>query len=93
MMGSDKPYRPWTEQEKLQLVKQYFERLPGNCPVCAHEVSMMMENRQDSITMALVCRKCRNIGRVSPKSSQSWSKAERLWGDYPSNLQSHFLAG
>lgn len=61
----DSCFRLWTNDEKQKLLADYFERLPGLCPVCACEVSMMMEHGQDVATLSLRCRGCGNSGKIA----------------------------
>jgi hypothetical protein len=58
-------HRQWTNNDKQKLMADYFERLPGICPVCACEVSMMIEHGQAMAILSLRCRGCGNFGKVA----------------------------
>jgi len=59
--------RPWTEEEQQKLFRDYFDRLPGICPVCASEVHMMMEHKGDVTALVMRCGGCSNSAVVSKK--------------------------
>lgn len=56
--------RPWTNAELHKLFSDYFNKLPGMCPVCGHEVSMMMDHQQYVTILSIRCRGCGNSSNV-----------------------------
>jgi len=57
--------RQWTREERQKLFHIYFGPLPGMCPVCGHEVSMIMSNLEQRATLLLSCGGCNNKASVS----------------------------
>ena len=57
--------RQWTREEQDYLFNVYFGPSPGICPVCAHEVSMVMTNIGPTVTLLLSCDGCDNKVSVS----------------------------
>ena len=60
--------RRWTEAEKQRLFSDYFERLPGTCPVCGSGVHMMMDQDADVVTLEMRCD-CGNRATITPPPS------------------------
>jgi hypothetical protein len=58
------PERRWTNEELHKLFREYFERLPGTCPVCASQVGMMMDHQNGSTILHLRCEGCGNTATV-----------------------------
>jgi transcription elongation factor Elf1 len=56
--------RRWTNEELHKLFKDYFDRQPGICPVCASQVSMMMDHEKGMAMLTLRCRGCGNSSTV-----------------------------
>lgn len=69
-------FRRWTDEEKQQLFRQYFDRLPGVCPVCSGAVRMMLHSGGNSVTLHMFCSTCRNIGQITRAISQQPSALE-----------------
>ena len=57
--------RQWTPEEQDYLFDVYFGPSPGICPVCVHEVCMVMTNIGRTVTLLLSCDGCNNKARVS----------------------------
>jgi hypothetical protein len=57
--------RKWTEAEEQKLFDDYFSPLAGICPVCAHEVCMVMSHLGQTITLLLKCEGCSNKATVT----------------------------
>jgi hypothetical protein len=57
--------RQWTREEQDNLFDVYFGPLAGVCPVCAHEVCMVMSNLGRTVTLLLSCDGCDNKAHVS----------------------------
>jgi len=57
--------RQWTREERDRLFDDYFGRAPGICPVCAHEVGMIMSYLARTVTLSLSCQGCGNKASVS----------------------------
>jgi hypothetical protein len=61
--------RPWTDEEQQKLFDDYFGPVAGICPVCAHEVNMLMSYLGSTITLLFTCDNCGNkasVNRVLP---------------------------
>lgn len=61
----EKPARQWTREERQNLFHDYFGTSPGICPVCGHEVSMVMSNLGRTVTLLLSCDGCDNKTQVN----------------------------
>jgi hypothetical protein len=61
----EKVARLWTEQEQQQLLDDYFRLAPGLCPVCDHEVSMILSCLAERVTLLLKCEGCGNKATAS----------------------------
>jgi len=57
--------RQWTQEERDGLFDDYFGPLPGICPVCAHEVCIIMTYLGRFVTLSLSCEACLNKAIVS----------------------------
>jgi hypothetical protein len=57
--------RQWSQEECYRLFDDYFGPLPGICPVCFHEVRMVMSYLGRFVTLSLSCDACRNKANVS----------------------------
>ena len=68
IMNSDNQsdgWRRWTDAELHKLYRDYFERLPGMCPVCGREVGMMLDHKDGGIAiLSIRCRNCDNSSTV-----------------------------
>jgi transcription elongation factor Elf1 len=58
------PWRRWTDAELHKLFRDYFDKLPGTCPVCGHEVAMMMDHKDNATILSIQCRFCGNSSTV-----------------------------
>jgi hypothetical protein len=56
--------RRWTDSELHKLYQDYFDRLPGTCPVCGCEVGMMMDHKDVMTIISIRCRGCGNTATV-----------------------------
>jgi transcription elongation factor Elf1 len=56
--------RRWTNEELHKLFKDYFDKLPGICPVCQREVGMMMDHKDSVTILTIRCRNCGNSSTV-----------------------------
>jgi hypothetical protein len=56
--------RTWTQGEQERLFDSYFSDVPGICPVCSQEVSMLM-SLGSTVTLLLRCEGCDNKATVS----------------------------
>ena len=56
--------RRWTDAELHQLFRDYYDKRPGTCPVCGHEVGMMMDHKGDLTILSIICRFCHNSSTV-----------------------------
>ena len=61
----DNAARQWTREEQDNLFDIYFGPSAGICPVCAHEVCMVMSNLGRTVSLLLSCEGCDNKARVS----------------------------
>jgi hypothetical protein len=52
-IDSSKEPRRWTDAELHKLFSDYFDKLPGTCPVCGHEVRMMMDHNCDVAILSI----------------------------------------
>jgi hypothetical protein len=59
--------RAWTKKEQQKLFKDYFDRMPGTCPICGRMVSMMLDHRDEVTIVRMLCRGCHNWAVVSGK--------------------------
>lgn len=57
--------RQWTAEERQRLFDDYFGPWPGICPVCGHEVCMVMSNLGRTVSLLLTCDGCGNKSSVS----------------------------
>jgi hypothetical protein len=57
--------RTWTPEQEEQLFDIYFSSGPGICPVCAHEVCMMLTQLGRTVTILLSCTGCGNKASVN----------------------------
>ena len=57
--------RQWTQKECDRLFDDYFGPVPGICPVCSHEVCMILSLRGGVVTLSLSCDGCQNKANVS----------------------------
>jgi hypothetical protein len=57
--------RQWTREEGQELFDVYFGPLPGICPVCGHEVCMIMSNLAQRVTLLMTCDGCDNKASVN----------------------------
>ena len=58
------PFRRWTDTELHKLFRDYFDKQPGICPVCGHEVGMMMDHKREVTILSIRCRSCGNSSTV-----------------------------
>ncbi|HLH54916.1 MAG TPA: hypothetical protein VKY92_15000 [Verrucomicrobiae bacterium] len=65
-MDPDPPSQPrrWTNEELHKLFRDYFDGLPGICPVCGKEVGMMMDHKGGVTMLTIRCRGCHNSSVV-----------------------------
>jgi hypothetical protein len=56
--------RRWMDEEQQKLFEEYVARLPGICPVCGHEVHVMVDHARALATLLMRCEGCGNSGRV-----------------------------
>jgi hypothetical protein len=56
--------RRWTDAELHRLFSDYYNKLPGVCPVCGHEVSMRMDHKDNVTLLTIRCWGCGNLSTV-----------------------------
>jgi hypothetical protein len=57
----------WTQDEQEELFDSYFSAVPGICPVCSQEVTMLMSYLGSTVTLLLRCEGCDNKATVRRK--------------------------
>lgn len=61
----EKVVRRWTEEEQQKLFEDYFRLSPTLCPICGHEVSILLSCLGEKVTVLLQCHGCDNRGTAS----------------------------
>jgi hypothetical protein len=61
----EKAAKKWSQEQREKLFDAYFGPSPGLCPICAHEVCMVMTHIGRVVTLLLMCNACNNKASVS----------------------------
>ena len=57
--------RFWTCEERQKLFDEYFGPSTAICPICSHEVSILMSNLGRTVTLLMTCEGCNNRASVN----------------------------
>ncbi|HZR15761.1 MAG TPA: hypothetical protein VFE51_00415 [Verrucomicrobiae bacterium] len=51
----------WTEQERNDLLKHYFDGSLAQCPLCSIPLAFRMNHTSEVVALSVRCENCRNM--------------------------------